>query len=103
MTPDEAGNPAASPGRDRPPLSSPAEGRAVTGPGPNPQVAELARRLAEGERLSGPKVAAAVGCSERNARRLLAEPANFTRPAPSPPLSPTRSVAGGTSRAGRCT
>ena len=41
---------------------------------------ELARRLAGGERLSGPKVAAALGCSERNARRLLAEARELDAP-----------------------
>ena len=82
VTPDEPGHAVASPGRDRPPLPSPADGGAVTGPGPTPQVAELARRLADGERLTGPKVAAALGCSERNARRLLAEARGLNAPGP---------------------
>jgi hypothetical protein len=58
--------------------AEPAVPRAGRGGGPaagvpDPRVAELARRLAAGEELTGPAAAAALGCSQRNARRLLAE------------------------------
>ena len=98
-----------SPGLDRPPPASAADGRPVTGAGPHRQVAELARRLAAGERLTGPTAAAALGCSERNARRLLAEARELDTPDPA--TDPGRRLCrrhaergeAGRARGGRCT